>query len=145
MACGFCAIVAGAAPASVVARTEVAIAFMDHRPWRPGHVLIAPCAHGALLAEVGAADRAAVFALAADVAAAVRASGLRCDDVNLIVNDGPAAGQTVAHLHVHVVPRARGDLWRAATLLPRRVLPPAARATLDAHAALIAAALPRPA
>ena len=79
----------------------------------------------------------------AELAGAVRASGLPCDDVNLLVNDGPAAGQTVAHAHVHVVPRVGGDLWRVATLLVGRVLPPAARARLDADAAAITAALVR--
>jgi diadenosine tetraphosphate (Ap4A) HIT family hydrolase len=141
--CVFCAIVDGRAPASVVARTDVALAFMDHRPFRPGHVLVAPRAHGQRLADVAPADVAAVFALATEIAAAVRASGLPCDDVNLFVNDGPAAGQTVAHLHVHVVPRVRGDLWRAAAILPRRVLPPVSRARLDDDAAKIAGGLAR--
>ena len=139
--CVFCAIVGGDEVASVVARRAAAMAFMDHRPWRPGHVLVVPRAHGQRVADVAPGQVAAVFALATEVAAAVRASGLPCDDVNLIVNDGPAAGQTVAHLHVHVVPRVRGDLWRAATIVPRRVLPPIARARLDADAARIAARL----
>ena len=138
----FCAIARGAEPASVVARTAAALAFMDLRPWRRGHVLCVPTAHGQRLGDLPAEDVAAVFALARDVTAAVRASGLPCDDVNLLVNDGPAAGQTVFHLHVHVVPRVRGDLWRALVVGPRRLLPPVARATLDGDAARIAAALP---
>lgn len=142
--CGFCAIVAEQAPASVVARTAAALAFMDLRPWRPGHVLVVPRAHGQRLADLADAEVAAVFALATAVAAALRASGLACDDVNLLLNDGPAAGQTVAHLHVHVVPRVRGDLWRVATLVAGRVLPPAPRARLDADAARIAARLGPP-
>ena len=139
----FCAIVGGAEPASVVARTDAALAFMDLRPWRRGHVLCVPTVHGQRLGDVPTDAVAAVFALAARVTAAVRATGLPCDDVNLLVNDGPAAGQTVGHLHVHVVPRVRGDLWRALTVGPRRLLPPVARAALDADAARIAAALVR--
>lgn len=139
MACVFCELVAGRVPASVVARRAEALAFMDHRPWRQGHVLVAPLAHGQRVADVP--EVAAVFALAVEVAAAVRASGLPCDDVNLLVNDGPAAGQTVAHLHVHVIPRVAGDLWRAVTLVPRRIWPPVPRARLDADAARIAAHL----
>lgn len=139
--CVFCAIVRDAAPASIVIRRPTAIAFMDLRPWRRGHVLCVPTRHGQRLGDLPPDDVAAVFALARDVTAAVRASGLPCDDVNLLVNDGPAAGQTVAHLHVHVVPRVRGDLWRALAIGPRRLLPPVPRAALDADAAHLARAL----
>jgi histidine triad (HIT) family protein len=142
-ACVFCAIAAGTAPASVVTDDGVAMAFMDLRPWRRGHVLVVPRAHGARVGDLPATTIAAVFALATELVGAVRTSGLPCDDVNLIVNDGPAAGQTVAHLHVHVVPRVRGDLWRAATLVMSRALPPRRRAQLDADARAIALALDR--
>jgi diadenosine tetraphosphate (Ap4A) HIT family hydrolase len=133
----FCAIARGEAPASVAADRGDVLAFMDIRPWRRGHVLVAPREHGARLADLPAATVAAMFALARELVIAVRASGLPCHDVNLIVNDGPAAGQTVPHAHVHVVPRVRGDLWRMATLLIGRVLPPAPRAQLDADARAI--------
>ena len=139
--CVLCALVHDAAPASIVIRRAAAIAFMDIRPWRRGHVLCVPTRHGARLGDLPPEDVAAVFALARDVTAAVRASGLPCDDVNLLVNDGPAAGQTVAHLHVHVVPRLRGDLWRALAIGPRRLLPPVPRAALDADAGRLARAL----
>ncbi len=141
--CRFCAIAAGDAPASVVVDDDRVLAFMDVRPWRRGHVLVVPRAHGQLLAELPAATVAAMFALATELVGAVRASGLPCDDVHLIVNDGPAAGQTVAHAHVHVVPRVRGDLWRAAALVVGRALPPTPRPQLDADARLIATALAR--
>lgn len=139
--CVFCAIVRDEAPASVVCRRPAAVAFMDIRPWRRGHVLCVPTRHGQRLGDLPPDDVAAVFALARDVTAAVRAAGLPCDDVNLLVNDGPAAGQTVAHLHVHVVPRVRGDLWRVLAIGPRRLLPPVPRAALDADATRIARAL----
>ncbi|MEZ4401352.1 MAG: HIT domain-containing protein [Kofleriaceae bacterium] len=139
-ACIFCQIIVGAAPASHVAATDRAIAFMDIRPWRRGHLLVVPRVHGQRVGDHAAPDLTAVFALATQLDAAVRASGIPCDDVNLLVNDGPAAGQTVFHLHVHVVPRVRGDLWRAVAIGPRRLFPPAARAQLDRDARLIAAA-----
>ena len=141
--CVFCAIAAGAAPASLIVDDGAVLAFMDLRPWRRGHLLVTPRAHGQRLANLPAATVTAMFALATELAGAVRGAGLPCDDVNLLVNDGPAAGQTVAHAHVHVVPRVGGDLWRVATLLVGRVLPPAARARLDADAAAITAALVR--
>lgn len=141
--CVFCAIAAGAAPASVVIDDGAVLAFMDLRPWRRGHALVVPRAHGQRLADLPAPTVTAMFALATALGAAIRTAGLPCDDVNLLVNDGPAAGQTVAHAHVHVVPRVRGDLWRAATLVIGRVLPPAPRAQLDADARALAAALGR--
>lgn len=141
--CVFCAIAAGEAPASVVADEGDALAFMDLRPWRPGHLLVVPRAHGQRLGDLPAPAVTAMFALATELAGAVREAGLPCDDVNLLLNDGPAAGQTVAHAHVHVVPRVRRDLWRAAALLVGRALPPAPRARLDADARAIAAALER--
>jgi diadenosine tetraphosphate (Ap4A) HIT family hydrolase len=142
-ACVFCAIAAGTAPASMVVDDGAVLAFMDLRPWRPGHLLVVPRAHGVRVGDLPAATTAAVFALATELVATLRASGLPCDDVNLLLNDGPAAGQTVAHLHVHVVPRVRGDLWRAATLAVRMALPPRPRAQLDADARQIADALRR--
>ena len=141
--CVFCAIAAGTAPASVVLDDGDVLAFMDLRPWRRGHVLVTPRAHGQRLADLPPATVAATFARAAELAAAVRVAGFRCEDVNLIVNDGPAAGQTVPHLHVHVVPRIRGDLWRMAALVIGRVLPPAPRARLEDDARAIAAAWER--
>lgn len=139
--CVFCAISRGEAPASLVADRGEVIAFMDIRPWRRGHVLVVPRAHGQRLADLPAPTVAAMFALARELVVAVRGAGLPCHDVNLIVNDGPAAGQTVPHAHAHVVPRVRGDLWRMAALVVGRVLPPAPRAQLDDDARAIAAAL----
>lgn len=144
MPCVFCDIAAGSAAASMVVADDDVMAFMDLRPWRRGHVLVVPRAHGERLGDYPTATVAAVFARAAELVGAIRRSGLPCDDVNMVVNDGPAAGQTVSHLHVHVVPRVRGDLWRAATLIMGRVLPPMPRPSLDADARLIAGAL-RPA
>lgn len=141
MACVFCDIAAGTAAASVVVADDRVMAFMDLRPWRRGHVLVVPRAHGERLDDYPTETVAAVFARAAELVGAIRRSGIPCDDVNMVVNDGPAAGQTVAHLHVHVVPRVRGDLWRAATLIMGRVLPPMPRPSLDADARTIAAAL----
>lgn len=143
MACVFCAIAAGEAPASVVTDHGEVLAFMDLRPWRRGHVLVVPRAHGQRLGDLPAPTVAAMFSLAAELVGAVRGCGLPCDDVHVILNDGPAAGQTVAHAHVHVVPRVRGDLWRAAALVLGRVLPPAPRGQLDADAREITAALAR--
>ncbi len=107
--CIFCAILAGRAPASLVYRDERCAAFLDIRPVNPGHTLVVPIRHAASLAELDPEDGAQLFRVAQRLAAALRRSGLRCEGVNLFLADGEAAGQEVFHVHLHVLPRFRGD------------------------------------
>jgi histidine triad (HIT) family protein len=107
--CTFCRILEGAVPASTIYEDEVVVAFLDVMPINPGHTLIVPRRHVAFLSEVDAEEGAAMFHLAQRVGQALRASNLRCDGVNLILNDGAEAGQRVFHTHLHVVPRVLGD------------------------------------
>lgn len=107
----FCRIAAGA-PASIVHRDDVVLAFMDTRPVNPGHVLVIPTRHYPSLADVPESVAARCFVVAQRVAAALRASGLRCEGVNLFLADGEAALQEVFHAHLHVFPRYRGDSFR---------------------------------
>jgi histidine triad (HIT) family protein len=143
--CIFCAIASGRAPASVVESNERFLVFLDIHPMQPGHALVIPRRHAPLLADLAADETAALFTLARRVALALRRSGLPCDDVTLLLNDGPAANQSVPHAHVHVVPRRRRDLATMAGRLLRRplgpILGPAPRAQLDEVAAAIRAAL----
>lgn len=107
--CLFCGIVAGDVESSRVYDDDRVVAFMDIRPVTRGHTLVVPRAHAASLAELAPEDGAAVFRGGMRVAAALRASGLRCEGVNLWLADGKAAGQQVFHVHLHVVPRYAGD------------------------------------
>ncbi len=107
--CVFCAIVAGQAPASVVYEDEQVLAFMDIRPVTSGHLLVIPRRHAADLAELDPETGGRIFQVAMGLAAAVRRSGVPCEGVNLYLADGVAAGQDVLHVHLHVVPRYRGD------------------------------------
>lgn len=142
--CTFCAIVAGRAPASVVVDDERVHAFLDIFPMRPGHTLVIPRRHVVRVAELDGAESSALFAMVARVASAVR-EAIPCDDVNLVVNDGPAANQSVPHVHVHVIPRIRGDLGRLlGRLLVRPIQPKLGgppRAALDRLAGTIRAAV----
>lgn len=108
--CLFCRIVAGEVPATVVAETERTLAFRDVAPQAPTHVLVVPREHHADAAACADADPALlgeVLAAAVDVA---RAEGLD-GGYRLLTNTGDAAGQTVHHLHVHVLGgRALGAL-----------------------------------
>ena len=112
MNCVFCRIVAGTADASVVYEDDRLLAFCDVNPVNPGHVLIIPKTHCVGLADLEVADGSRMFAVAQRLAAAVRSIGVRCEGVNLSLADGEAAGQEIFHVHLHVIPRYRGDYFR---------------------------------
>jgi histidine triad (HIT) family protein len=107
--CIFCDILAGLAPANFIHRDDLCAAFMDIRPVNPGHVLVVPCTHAALLSELDENTVGRMLQVAQRVDVALRASGIKCEAVNLIISDGAAAGQEVPHVHLHVIPRFRGD------------------------------------
>jgi len=107
--CIFCKILAGEAPASFLYRDELVSAFMDIQPITPGHLLVIPNRHSKFLAGVDPETAAQMMRVGQNLAAAVRASGLQCEGVNLFLADGEAAGQEVWHCHLHVIPRFSGD------------------------------------
>lgn len=107
--CVFCEIAAGRSPASVVYADGQVMAFMDTRPVLPGHLLVIPRVHASGLADVETATGGALFETAMRLASALRRSMSRCEGINLYVADGEAAGQDVFHVHLHVLPRFRGD------------------------------------
>ncbi|HEX5276618.1 MAG TPA: HIT family protein [Fluviicoccus sp.] len=80
----------------------------DGFPVSPGHTLIIPHRHVGSLFQLDEAEFAALWPVLQWVRENVAAE-FSPDDVNIGINDGPAAGQTVPHLHVHVIPRYRGD------------------------------------
>ena len=132
----FCDIIAGRTPASVVYRDERCMAFMDIRPLTPGHLLVVPLAHASSLVELDAATGGHLFVVAQKLAAAVRASGLKADGINLCLADGEAAGQEVLHVHLHVFPRFAGDGF--GLRLPREYGDVVPRERLEREAAAIA-------
>ncbi len=108
MSCVFCRIAAGVHPAEIVYQDERVIAFLDINPLNPGHTLVIPKAHVERLSDVPAELTGPLLAAAVRVAKAAQ-EALGAAGVNLIVNDGRAAGQAIPHLHLHVVPRFSGD------------------------------------
>ena len=110
--CIFCKIVAGEAPAALVHEDEVTVAFMDINPVTPGHLLVVPKEHHEYLATVPGAVVSHTMLIAQWLAAALRASPVRTEGINLFYADGAAAGQEVPHSHLHVVPRWQGDGFR---------------------------------
>jgi histidine triad (HIT) family protein len=109
MGCVFCNIVQGKAPASVVYSDEKVKAFMDIQPVNSGHVLVIPKAHAKGLSELDEETGAHIFKIAMGIANALRKTKLRCEGINLLLSDGKAASQEIFHLHLHIIPRFRGD------------------------------------
>ena len=107
--CIFCDILAEELPSSRVYEDEVCCAFMDIQPVNPGHLLVIPQQHAAMLADLDEETGAHMFKVAQRAARALRKSGMRCDGINIFLADGSVAGQEVFHVHIHVIPRYRGD------------------------------------
>jgi histidine triad (HIT) family protein len=135
-ACVFCGIVAGDAAAQWVLDTPTVVAFLDHRPLFPGHTLVMPRAHVPTLRDLDATLRDDVFARTQQVAAAVQ-DAMGAQGTFVALNN--VVSQSVPHLHVHVVPRTKGDGLRG-FFWPRRRYESDAEA--EAAAVAIRALLP---
>ena len=99
--CLFCKIAAGEIPSKTVYADERVYAFHDIAPKAPTHVLVIPRKHIARLADAGEADRELVGEVVARAAAIARDLGL--EHYRLVANNGEGAGQTVFHLHFHLL------------------------------------------
>jgi histidine triad (HIT) family protein len=106
--CIFCKIVKGEIPSFKLYEDAETLAFMDINPVHDGHCLVIPKAHSATVFEIAPEDFAATARTAAKVAKAVKAA-VPCDGFNLMQANGEGAGQSVGHLHLHIVPRKNGD------------------------------------
>jgi histidine triad (HIT) family protein len=106
--CIFCKITRGEIPSAKVLETDQAVAFLDIHPVNPGHVLLMPKAHHAQLAELPEDLAGHVGALLPGICRAVQAA-TRAEGLNVIVNNGRVADQTIDHAHWHVIPRFRDD------------------------------------
>src|SRR5258706_15892878 len=104
--CVFCSIARGDTPAAVVLREGGFCAFLDARPVFKGHVLVVPVEHTADLAHLPGELVGPLFEVARRVAAALE-RGLGAQGTFIAVNE--KVSQSVPHLHVHVVPRTKGD------------------------------------
>ncbi len=103
--CPFCAL----PPTRVIDREGPVLAFLDGYPVSPGHTLLVPARHVASFRDLAPDEWAAVHVLLLRRADALRAADPTITGFNVGVNDGPDAGQTIFHCHVHLIPRRRGD------------------------------------
>lgn len=102
--CPFCALPTN----RIIGENEHAMWFRDGFPVSPGHSLIVSKRHTGSFFEMSESERLSLLELLDQAKAAAQAE-FGPDGYNIGINDGPAAGQTVPHLHIHLIPRFRGD------------------------------------
>jgi diadenosine tetraphosphate (Ap4A) HIT family hydrolase len=93
----------------LVADNNLAVAFLDAFPLNPGHCLIVPRRHESDFLALTPEELAAAWALVASVRQHIEADRTP-DGYNIGINVGEAAGQTIAHAHLHIIPRYQGDV-----------------------------------
>ena len=106
--CIFCKLANGDIPTATVYEDEYLRAIMDAAPANKGHIIILPKSHAANIYELEDEYVSRAFVLAKKLAVALKKL-TGCDGVNILQNNGEAAGQTVFHFHVHVIPRFKDD------------------------------------
>jgi histidine triad (HIT) family protein len=140
--CNFCEIIHGGAEVSVCYEDGLALAFMDIQPVNLGHVLVVPRDHFESLNDITPALAMHLFEVALRLGPIIRrVTG--CNDLNIVVNSGEAAGQNVFHYHVHLIPRKADDGFDIPLPFNGSQMPD--RTFLDATAARIIAELRDPA
>jgi histidine triad (HIT) family protein len=106
--CLFCKIISGKIPSYKIYEDEAVFAFLDINPASEGHTLVAPKKHFRKFTDMNAEDVASLFEAARKITAAVEKAAL-AEGSNIGINNGEAAGQEIPHVHVHIIPRRKGD------------------------------------
>jgi len=106
--CIFCKIAAGQIPAKIIYSDDDVISFMDINPVARGHVLVVPRNHAEFIWQMAPRDLAAVGMALGRVTGALK-EALQPEGLNVLQNNGSVAGQLVAHVHFHLIPRFTGD------------------------------------
>lgn len=101
--CLFCKILAGEIPADIIFESDTAIAFRDINPQAPQHVLIIPRKHVATINDIAPEDEAIVGSLYSAARAIAAQEGIANEGYRTVMNCNEAAGQTVFHLHLHLL------------------------------------------
>ena len=122
--CIFCKIANGVIPSSTLYEDEDFRVILDLGPASKGHALILPKEHYQDVCELDEAIGAKVLPLAGKIGAAMK-KALGCAGFNLVQNNGAAAGQTVMHFHMHIIPRYEGGpemvSWNPGTVTPEEM------------------------
>jgi len=106
--CIFCKIVAGTIPSTKVYEDEASVAFLDISPIHPGHTLVIPKDHHENILEIAEGTLKHLTGSVQKVARGVKDATM-ADGISVITLTGEAAGQTVFHIHFHIIPRYHND------------------------------------
>ena len=106
--CIFCKIVGGEIPSARLIETDEVIVFLDINPVNPGHTLLVPRGHHPQLSDLPDDVAAATGSLLPRLCRAIKAA-TGADGLNVVINNGQAAGQTIDHCHWHIIPRFLDD------------------------------------
>ena len=109
--CIFCKIIDGVIPSTVIYEDETSKVILDIAPAAKGHAILVLKEHVENVFELDPALAGKVFSVVPKVAAAIKET-LGCDGLNILQNNGVAAGQTVFHFHIHFIPRWDDDTVR---------------------------------
>ncbi|MFC6087531.1 HIT family protein [Sphaerisporangium aureirubrum] len=107
--CVFCEVASGVVEVSLVHQDELVLVIMDSHPVNPGHVLVVSREHVAALEDLDDGVGTHMWCTARRVARGLRRCGLRCEGVNLLLEDGEGAFSGASHVHLHVFPRFADD------------------------------------
>ncbi len=108
MPCLFCEIVASRVPAHRVYEDDHTIALLDARPVAPGHTLLVPRTHAARIEDLTPDEAEALFSALHRILNPIK-EAVGADATTIGVNNGPGSGQEIQHVHIHIIPRRRGD------------------------------------
>ncbi len=106
--CIFCAIGAGKIPSFKIYEDDISLAYLDINPFSFGHTLVIPKAHSQGLVDTPDEMLKELILRVKKIASHIKAT-LPCDGFNILQNNGAAAGQTVNHIHFHIIPRLNGS------------------------------------
>lgn len=107
--CIICQLVNEEIEVTKVYEDDLVVAVMDIQPINPGHLFISPKKHIEFISELDEELGAHIFKVVMKLSNALRKSGLKCEGINIHLADREVAGQEIFHVHLHVIPRIRGD------------------------------------
>ena len=128
--CIFCRIARGEVPSHSVYEDESTLAFLDINPSAPGHTLIIPKAHVTRVEDLSEEDAEALFRALHTLVGGVQ-EAVEAPASSVGINNGPESGQEVPHVHIHIIPRTRGDRGGIMQGLVRTTGRPSGEAMLD--------------
>lgn len=122
--CIFCKIINGDIPSATVYENDEFKAILDRFPANEGHILIMPKKHVSNVFEIDPETAGRIYTLASKIAKVMKQT-LGFENMNIVQNNGPIAGQTVSHFHVHLIPRYENDTvsvtWKQLELTDKQI------------------------